>query len=188
MVIWPEKVVTGDEGWDNACALMRVLALDPRRRNRKSISYFETADDFLDRPKIWVDRRHVLAPYFSYTLRFNVSASVHGSIPVDDSEQLEEFRRQVGASLLSDLTVAERARWEADRHFRESCRSGDPLAAVYSSVAGEESRKADRYYHEVRDAIEEPRRFDGIARCSLSSHKEVLEGLLRLGTTLQIAA
>ena len=31
MVIWPKKISPDDAGWQQACALMQVLALDPRR-------------------------------------------------------------------------------------------------------------------------------------------------------------
>lgn len=66
MVIWPEKIDRDDENWLQACALMQVLALDPRRHNdnatSKPRSFFESADDYLVRPNIWVDRKQVAAP------------------------------------------------------------------------------------------------------------------------------
>lgn len=191
MVIWPEKISSDDDGWLRVCALLQVLALDPRQLSPMGLKprrYFETADDFLIRPIIWVDRKQVPAPYFSYSLRFNVSASVHGSIPIDASDQIEEFKRRVNAALQSPLTVAERKRWEADCEFRKCCAANDSMATAFATVASDESRKADHYYHEVREAIEASRRYTGYVAASLSRHEEVLDGLVRLGTTLLQAA
>lgn len=191
MVIWPETISSDDDGWVRACALLQVLALDPRQpspRGFKPRLYFETADAILIRPYIWVERKQVPAPYFSYSLRFNVSASVHGSIPIEATDQIEEFKRKVNAALQGPLTVAERKRWEADREFRKCCAANDPMATAFASVARDEIRKADHYYREVREAIEAPRRNTGYVAASLSRHEEVLDGLVRLGTTLLLAA
>lgn len=205
MVIWPKKISPDDAGWRQACALMQVLAFDPRRpmdRTTRHLSrYFESADDLLERPNIRVDRRLVPAPYFSYCLRFNVSASVHGSIPIDDEAQLTEFKRAVNAALQGELTTAERKSWEAEHQRLDTLRAaerrrwdaykGIDSAAVpenaandLHAVAADEAAKASRFYAKVRNDIEAPRRFDGIARPSLSRHEEVLAGLIRLGTTL----
>ena len=203
MVIWPQKISPDDEGWQQACALMLVLALDPRRPPTRAARhlgrYFESADDILERPNIWVDRRLVPAPYFSYCLRFNVSASVHGSIPIDDVQQLAEFKRAVNAALRGELTAAERKSWEANeqrlvvlrqadsrRHPADA--AADDKAHGFHAVAADESAKASRYYAAVRDQIEAPRRLDGMARASLSRHEEILAGLIRLGTTFLQAA
>lgn len=204
MVIWPQKISPDDEGWQQACALMQVLALDPRRtvtRTTRHLGrYFESADDILERPNIWVDRRQVPAPYFSYCLRFNVSASVLGSIPIDDVTQITEFKRVVNAALRGKLTAAERKSWEAnDQRLAvlrkadsrdSSSQNGAPAAAAHAfqAVAADESAKASRHYTAVRNEIEAPRRFDGIPRSSLSRHEEVLAGLVQLGTTYLQAA
>lgn len=204
MVIWPQKISPDDEGWQQACALMQVLALDPRRPPTRAARhlgrYFESADDILERPNIWVDRRLVPAPYFSYCLRFNVSASVHGSIPIDDVAQITEFKRAVDAALRGELTAAERKSWEAnDQRLAvlrkadlrgSSAQDGTPdaTAHAFQVVAADESAKASRHYTAVRNEIETPRRFDGIPRPSLSRHEEVLAGLVQLGTTFLQAA
>lgn len=205
MVIWPQKISPDDEGWQQACALMQVLALDPRRpftRTTRHLGrYFESADDILERPNIWVDRRQVPAPYFSYCLRFNVSASVLGSIPIDDVAQITAFKRVVNAALQGELTAAERKSWEANDQrldvlrkadSRDSSSSQDGASAatahVLQAVAADESAKASRHYTAVRNEIEAPRRFDGIPRPSLSRHEEVLAGLVQLGTTILQAA
>lgn len=191
MVIWPNKISSDDDGWVRACALLQVLALDPRQprpRGFKPRQYFERADDFLIRPKTWVDTKQVPAPYFSYILHFNVSASVCGSIPIDAADEIEEFKRRVNSALQSPLTLAERKRWEADYAFRKCCAASDPLAPAFAMVCGDEGRKADCYYHEVREAIEASRRHTGYVAASLSRHEEVLDGLIRLGTTLLRAA
>lgn len=189
MVIWPQKVCRDDEGWRRTCALLQVLALDPRRAppasslRNKSRTYFESADDFLIRPNIFVDRKQVPASYYSYSLRFNVSISAHGVVPIADMEQCDEFRRAVNAALRSELTVAERKRWEADHGFRSCCAANDPMAEVFATRSRDESRKADHYYLQVREAIEASRRFDGIVRASLCQHEEIVDGLIRLGAT-----
>lgn len=192
MVIWPKAVSRGDEGWEKACALLQVLALDPRmplsRGFQKQRNFFESADDFLVRPNIYVDRKLVPAPYHSYCIRFNVSASVLGSIPIDDCEQLDEFRRAVSAALVGELTVAEQKRWAADSEFRRCCAAKDPLADAFTKTGAGEGRKADRYYHEVREAIEAPRRFTDYWHASWSEHGEVLEGLIRLGSAMATAS
>lgn len=209
MVIWPQKISPDDEAWQQACALMQVLALDPRRHQDRATRhlgrFFESADDLLERPNIWVDRRLVPAPYFSYCLRFNVSASVHGSIPIDDEAQLNEFKRAVNAALQGELTTAERKSWEAEHQRLETSRIAERrrwedykgiagpavpenAANDLHAVAADEAAKASRFYTKVRNDIEAPRRFDGIARPSLSRHEEVLTGLIRLGTTLLQAA
>ena len=204
MVIWPQKISPDNEGWQQACALMQVLALDPRRPPTRAARhpgrYFELADDILERPNIWVDRRLVPAPYFSYCLRFNVSASIHGSIPIDDVAQITEFKRVVNAALCGELTAAERKSWEANDQRLDvlrkadsrdrSSQNGAPDAAAHAfqAVAADESAKASRHYTSVRNEIEAPRRFDGIPRPSLSSQEEVLAGLVQLGTTILRAA
>ena len=181
MVIWPEKVARGNADWDRVCSLLQVLALDPRRplplRSRWNASreYFTSADQFLERPMIYVDRRHVPAPHFSYAIRFNVSGSVHGSIPVDDAEQLEEFRRAINEALHGRLTQAERKRWEAAAEWRARLAANDPLAEVFASEAQEEGAKADHYYREVRAAIG-------------GDHQAVLAGLVDVGAILRAAA
>lgn len=181
MVIWPDKVVRGNPDWDRVCSLLKVLALDPRRPlpvgSRRNVprEYFTSADQFLERPMIQVDRRRVAAPYFSYSLRFNVSGSVHGSIPVDDAEQLAEFRRAVNEALQGGLTIAERKRWEATAEWRQRLAANDPLADVFASEAQKEGSKADHYYREVRAAIN-------------GDHKAVLAGLIDVGTILRTAA
>lgn len=192
MVIWPQKVCRGDEEWDRACALLQVLALAPRRLDVRRCAdqrkYFESAEEFLVQPEIWVDRKLVPAPYYSYELHFNVSASVHGAIPVADLDQLSEFKQVVSSALHGELTAAERKRWEADAEFRRCCAANDPMAEVFAAAAGEQSRKADRYYHQVKDAIESSRRNTGYVAASLSRHEEILDGLIRLGATLLKAA
>lgn len=209
MVIWPQKISPDDEGWRKACALMQVLAFDPRRhmdRTTRHLSrYFESADDLLERPNIWVDRRQVPAPYFSYCLRFNVSASVLGSIPIDDEAQINEFKRTVNAALQGELTSAERKCWEAEHQRLENSKMAERrrweeykgiaapavpenAAIDLHAVAADEAAKASRFYTQVRNDIESSRRFDGIARPSLSRHEEVLAGLILLGTTLLQAA
>lgn len=119
MIIWPETVSRTDESWNNARALMRVLSVDVRRKSFRpkpdEPHYYETADDYLVRPLIVVERRPVLAPYFSYRVNFSVSCGVLGHIPVDDESQLFEFRQVLNAALQHELTVAEKGVWVAGR-------------------------------------------------------------------------
>lgn len=184
MVIWPQTISPTDSAWKQVCALMRVLPLDPRAAVTKGSCprpFLERSDDVLVRPEIWVDRRRVPAPYWTYTLRFGVSASVHGSIPVEDAEQLMEFRQVVDAALVGPLTQAERKRWEADTQFRRLCRTGDPMAEIYREQGRQAGMLAHRHYDQVRRDIEEPRRKAGFVAASLSRHEEVLHGLIELG-------
>lgn len=190
MVIWPKEISSDDEGWVRACALLNVLALDPRQPSPQGFKqrvYFESADDFLIRPQIWVDRKRIPAPYYAYALRFNVSASVHGTIPIDAAAQLAEFKRRVNAALHGPLTVAARKQWEANGEFLNCCRSDDAMAPAFAKVAADENQKADRYYIEMRETIEAPRRYTGYVAASLSQHEEILEGLIRLGAAMHTA-
>lgn len=185
MLIWPKAVNDSDPDWARACALLQVLALDPRQpslRGHKPRPYFETADDFLVRPEIWVDRKRVPAPYYSYSLRFNVSASVHGSISVAAADQLEEFRRAVNAAIQAPLTAAERKRWEATNAAREREAAGDPKAEYWLTIAHDEGRKAQWLYDATRERIASSRRGAGYVAAGLCSHEEVLEELVRIGT------
>lgn len=190
MVIWPEKVSCDDAAWQSACALMMVLALDPRQsrsRTRKTGEYFETADDFLIRPLIWVDKKQELAPYLSYSLRFNVSCSVHGYIPIDAADQIKEFKERVNAALQSPLTVAERKRWACNTEFIACLRHKDPMADTFAATGRDEGQIADRHYLNVRNSIMESRRSSGYQGASLCSHEEVIDGLVVLGATLMHA-
>lgn len=190
MVIFPSQISRNNQDWNRACALLLVLALDPRRYGVKKTAkrFYETADDYLDRPMLYADRKWVPAPYYSFSLHFNVSASVHGSIPVDDDGQLEEFKQTINTALQGPLTSAERNIWEADDQRRKCEVKGDPMAGVCAGVASIEVATAMRYYDAARSAIEAPRQFDGIQRAGLSSHEEILERLVQLGTSLMAKA
>ena len=193
MVIWPKKVHVDDADWHRVCALLLVLALDPRRpashqRHSLDRKYFDSADDFLVRPDIWVDRKLVPAPYYTYCLRFSVSLSAHGSIEVDDVAQIETFKEAVNAALHGKLTVAERKRWEANTEFLKCCAANDSKAELFAAAGREEGQRADRYYRLARESIEAPRRLSGYVAASLSSHEEVLESLVCLGSSLLKAA
>ncbi|WP_126448037.1 hypothetical protein [Sulfuricystis multivorans] len=204
MVICPKKISPDDADWQQACALMQVLALDPRRPQNRAARhlgrYFESADDILERPNIWVNHKLIPAPYFSYYLQFNVAVSVIGQIPIDDEQQITEFRRVVNSALRNELTTAIRKSWEANEQrlvvlrkaYNQYPQPDDATAndkvMELLAVAAAESAKAQRYYMAVRDQIEAPRRYDGVARPSLSRHEEVLAGLIRLGTMFLQAA
>ena len=190
MVIWPKIVATGDEGWDKACALLRTLPLDTRRRNvgqEKEEGFKESADEFFERPNIWVDRKLVPAPYYSYRLDFAVSCSVLGVIPVENGAELTEFKRVVSEALSTDITVAERNCREAQRkssdlqqrrhHLRDA--PDDGVFEALRQQAQAESEIAIRHYRAARQAIEQPRRLRGEVRCSMSSHEEILQHLIQ---------
>jgi len=124
MVIWPKAVSRDDEEWNKARALMQMIGLDPRRpvnifervKSREDLwpgrAFFDWAKDILHRPMVYVGRspNPVPADYFEYCIRFEVSASVNGRIPVGDASQMEEFLLTVVAALGSDLGVAVRDR------------------------------------------------------------------------------
>lgn len=187
MVIWPKSINKNDGEWLRACALMQVLALNPRqesKRVRKPRETLKTADDYLFRPLVWIERKQVPAAHYSFSLRFNVSASVHGTIPVDDVDQIEEFKRVVNAALQGALTEAERNRWAADEAFRKSCSANDGMADGFHTLCGDEGRKADHFYLTAKESIEVSRRNTGWVGASLSNHDEILVELIRVGTDL----
>lgn len=176
MVIWPKIVARGDSDWDSVCALLQVLALDPRSSRQTKggwyapPSFYASADDLLERPMIVVDRKQEPAPYYAYSLRFSVSASVHGHIPIGDTAQLAEFRRAVNASLQGPLTEAERKHWEADAEFRRRTAAKDPDAESFALIAHQEAEKAALHYTQARNSIQ-------------GDHAAVLAGLIGLGAS-----
>ena len=193
MVIWPKAAHRGDEGWDTACALMRTLALSPRKdgsatgADKNSSRYYERATDYLVRPKIWVDKRRVDAPYFLYSIRFNVSASVHGRISIDDATQLAEFCDAIDAALQSDLTKAERRLWEATASRTHWTNKAFPYgntereadlekAESFVAVAREESSNAFRNYNATLEALLQ----SGTHRPQL--HERILSELIAAGS------
>ena len=189
MVIWPQTITKDDAGWLQTCALLKTLALDPRRLDfpRKGPApFFETADDFLERPMIWVDRKLVAAPYFSYSLRFAVSAVSIGHIPVDRDIELAEFREAVNSALQGPLTQAERKRWEASQ---ASYQVPDPYW-----LKDEEQRAANAFRKQQLAAIaaEEGQKAIALYRAaqrrlpcgSLEQHKDTLLRLIEKGLSM----
>lgn len=183
MVIWPTTISPNDAQWRRACALLQVLALNPRLDYSKN-RYFETAEDYLIRPNIWVDRKLIPAPYYTYAVRFAVSASVHGSIPIDDELQLNVFKKAINAALHGPLTMAERRRWESNSEFLRCCYSDDAKADEFAKVMRAQGATASRHYDEARAMFQESRRHTGYKASSLCSHNEILEALVQLGATL----
>lgn len=193
MVIWPKNVNRGDGDWKKVCMLLQVLALDPRmgerwdgRARQWTSSYFHNADDYLIQPMIYVDQKRVAAPYYSYSVRFAVSCSFHGAIPVDSASELEEFRGAVNAALCSPITLAERRRWETNDDYLKACRSrNDADKEHYDAKRSEYGLIADTSYNTMRRKLEEMRKDDGVVRCSLVTHEEVLEHLIVLRGSMQ---
>lgn len=194
MILWPKRVSRDDEQWRNALALMQVLPLDPRIfpfQNRVPGHKFLTSvEEFLERPSIYVDRRLVPAPYFSFSVQFSVSGGVCGSIPVDDEEQLAEFRRVVGAALNSELTMAERGVWEAsnERGLLErkllvtKPEDREPLrerSAVLIATATELARKAHHFYNEEMTKFLTWRESNPMGK--RPGHQEVMLALIERG-------
>ncbi|MBK4737924.1 hypothetical protein [Noviherbaspirillum pedocola] len=181
MVIWPQEVSSKDVEWRSACALMQVLALDPRRESLRGgrgwpvRRYFDSADDYLQRPMIYVDKQRVPAPYYQYSLRFNVSASVHGQIPVDDEQQLAEFRTVVNAALSGPLTVAERRQWENEEAQRTHTSQREPVEELGGEAVPTDRYSAMCFYDAVRASFETSRR-SGV------DHDDILNELVQLGT------
>jgi len=192
MVIWPKAINVSDDAWRQACALMQVLALDLRKyspRGYQRREYYESAEDFLVRPMIWENTKRVPAPYLQYALRFNVSASVHGSIPIDAADELEEFGRWVNAAIQSPLTVAQRKMWDICSERLKGERAGDySMSGSLIEREREECAKAMFHYNDVRESIETSRRYTNFKAASLSRHEEILGGLIRLGVDMLQAA
>jgi hypothetical protein len=191
MVIWPKIVAAGDEGWDKACALLRMLPLDTRRRHvgrAKGEGFIESAEEFLERPNIWVDKKLVPAPYYAYRLDFAVSCSVQGAIPAENEAELTEFKRVVTEAMGTDITLAERNSREAQRkssdlqqrrHLIREAPADDGGFDALRQRAQTESEIAIRHYRAAQRAIEQPRRLRGEVRCSMSSHEEILQHLIQ---------
>lgn len=186
MVIWPKKVVSGDEGWDQALALLMRISLDTRRPD----GFFTSADEYLVRQKIWVDRRLVDAPYYSYCLRFGVSCSILGRIPVDSTSELEEFKRAISEALTSEITIAETNLWRAHRKIQQirwASSSKKFASASYNSAEiealYEEARKdslvAMQHYNAARVVIDSTRDKNKGGVSSTCSHEEILNYLIK---------
>ncbi len=207
MVILPNSISSDDNGWVQACALMLVLPLDPRcstSPQRRAGRFYQTADELLERPNVWSDQKQVPAPYFTYCLRFSVSASIHGSIPIDDAVQISEFKRVVNAALQGELTMAERRRWEANDRCLDALRKADTLrgrtpeevlnaaeleneADRQQAIASEEGAKATRFYFTTRNALVAARQIPGAPVPSKCLHDEVMASLAQQGASLQQA-
>lgn len=134
MMLYPKTIADTDADWRKACEFMQVIPLNPRkpssRESRYQRAYYETADEFLQRPMVWEGNKYVPAAFYSYTLRFAVSLGVIGSIPVDATDQLNEFRRAVNAALKSRIGMLERRSWELDDERVRLDRAGDHEAAA----------------------------------------------------------
>lgn len=192
MVIWPQRISREDENWRKVCALLQLLALDPRipaipcrRRATHGRIYFHSADDYLIQPMIYVDKKRVAAPYFSYSVRFAVSCSFHGSIRIDSATELEEFRKVINAALCSPVTTAECRYWEANDEYLRACRRNDSTKPFYDTERVEEGKRAGHWYATVRLSLEESRQDDEIARRSLVNHDEVLKRLITLAGAME---
>lgn len=195
MVIWPKKVEQGDHGWDQALALLKYLPIDTRRPD----GFLASADDFLVRPKIWVEQRLVDAPYFAYTIRFAVSCSVLGQISVDSTAELDEFKRAVSEALVSEITVAETNLWKAHRRTQwlgwKGSTSKVPLAA--EQLAEMEDLRAGvphhavvalKYYNAARVVIDSNRDKTQGGASSTCSHEEILSYLINAGLSKTLLA
>lgn len=187
MVIFPSRVGSTNQDWLKACALMKVLPLDTRifsMRNRKSNKHFiDSVDDILERPMIYVDSKEVPAPYFQYTLRFNVSASVHGQIPVGSELQLYEFTSVVTNALNSPLTVAEKNRWIADSK-RVECERKNSFSGALVHLAEQKLKAAESfcYYDNARRQLESVNAHTG--NHHTVQHIEVLDLLIQQGLAM----
>ncbi len=182
MILWPQVVSKSDGDWMSACALMQVLPLDTRATlYDRHGQFLESADAFLVRPMIQVDRKQVPAPYFQYCLRFSLSASVHGTISIDSVAELEEFRHVVSQCLASALTQSERTKWTAEREHHRLSWSRQVAAIANMETAVQEAQDADRnasFYLTQAHALIEA---DGGFKNPLLKFEEVLQRLVELG-------
>lgn len=168
MIIEPQRVSPDDPQWHKACELFRVLALDPRRKQWKAgtsarfefrnkavaTEFFESADDYLKRPEYWREGRQQLADSYIYNVHFGVACAIVGSIPVNDLEQLDEFRRTLNAALHSPFTEAARRRWRYEEQWRKHRGSvNEPERQMYAGLQAVAASQADSLYDAARAAL-----------------------------------
>jgi hypothetical protein len=108
MVLWPQTISQDDRAWKQACALLQVLSLDPRMPSPRGYAprkMYTTARDYLVRPMLWIEKKQVQASYYLYCVRFSVSASIQGSIGLNDFAAINQFCERIDAALNSSLTL-----------------------------------------------------------------------------------
>lgn len=167
MVINPETVSQSDPRWRRACALLKLLALEPRRQRwepstsahfvfgkKTPLEFIANADEYLARPEYWREGRRQLGDQYMYTVHFGVACTITGTIPVDAQEQLEEFRRAVNDAIQGPLTAAARRRWTYEQRWREvRAPKSDPERQMYLALQILAANEADRLYDAARAVV-----------------------------------
>lgn len=189
MVIYPACLSKEDPEWMRACALMKMLALDPRMppsgRRGENRGFYQCADDYLIRPRQFMNGKWVDAKFYSFSVRFAVSASIHGSIDIDDDTSLAEFRRAVGSAIEGPLTAAERERHVLSGERLALDRAGTEAPEGLAARVRAASHAAMDSYEQMRKSLEDDRRHRGCGMPSLTTHQEILEGLISQALTSQ---
>jgi hypothetical protein len=184
MIIFPARISKDDQDWIRACALLKVLPLDTRNRSKGKPPYYDCDLDYLVRKKSFKEGKWIEDPYYSFSLRFGVSASIHGSIHVDSSDELEEFKAVVNEALSSEICISERRKHELSEERRALWCSNKDVPDCLSQRIQAESRAAIKYYDRARLCLDESRRNLNRGFASLSSHEEVMELLLTKGAEI----
>lgn len=182
MIIFPDSISKSDPKWRRACALMQKLALDPRMPpsnfSGKERGFFQCADDYLIRRMKWVDGRWVEDDFYSFSVHFAVSVSIHGRIATDDHQAREEFRLVLNEALQGQLTTAEKERHVLWGERLSLGRAQEEVVAALDERVRAASESAMAPYVQMRKSLEDDRRFRNCGMGSLSTHEEILEGLI----------
>lgn len=182
MVIHPGRISKYNKDWIRACSLLKVLSLDTRTLGKSKTSY--SAEDYLLRSKVFENGNWIDLPYYSFSLRFSVSASIHGSINVDSAAELEEFKAVVNSALCSEASIAERNWFELSEMRRALWYSNMEVPEDLTQRIQAESCSSHKYYDQARARLVENRRNLNRGFASLTTHDEVMEQLLVIGAEL----
>jgi len=184
MIIFPARISKDDQDWIRACALLKVLPLDTRNRSKGKPPYYDCDLDYLVRKKSFKEGKWIEDPYYSFSLRFGVSASIHGSIHVDSSDELEEFKAVVNEAIGSDISVSERRVLELSDERRSLWYSNKDVPDSLSRQIQTEACKSLQNYEWARRHLDEERRHLNPGFGRLSTHDEVMDCLLSIGGEL----
>lgn len=182
MVIFPGRISKDNQDWIRACSLLKVLALDTRTLGKGKTSY--SAEDYLLRSKAFANGKWIDHPYYTFSLRFSVSASIHGSINVDSGAEIEEFKAVVNSALCSEASIAERSWFELSEKRRALWYSNIEVPENLTQKIQVESCSSHKYYDQARARLEENRRNLNRGFASRCTHDEVMEHLLVIGAEL----
>lgn len=122
--------------------------------------------------------------YYTFSLKFSVSASIHGSINVDSGAELDEFKAVVNSALCSEASIAERNWFELSEKRRALWCTNMEVPESLTQKIQAESCSSHKYYDEARARLEDNRRNLNRGFASRCTHDEVMKHLLVIGAEL----